>query len=81
MTTLSRHNSPTYLRSATRAKSVTQQNLTRKAPVAYPSAIVVDGRPYLLPIEPADRCTVGETVAVVSRDEPQKSVGHGAPDR
>jgi hypothetical protein len=39
----------------------------------------MDGRPYLLPIEPADRCTAGEAVAVVSRDEPKK-VGLGAPD-
>jgi hypothetical protein len=39
----------------------------------------VDGRPYLLPIESADRCTVGDAVAVVSRGEP-KNVGLGAPD-
>jgi hypothetical protein len=31
-----------------------------------------DGRPYLLPIEITDRCTVGDAVAVVSRDEPIK---------
>jgi hypothetical protein len=31
-----------------------------------------DSRPYLLPIEIADRCTVGDAVAVVSRDEPVK---------
>jgi len=29
----------------------------------------------------ADRCTVGEAVAVVSRGEPIKNVGCGAPDR
>jgi hypothetical protein len=40
---------------------------------------MVDGRPYLLPIESADRCTAGEAVAVVSRGEPKK-VGLGAPD-
>jgi hypothetical protein len=40
---------------------------------------LIDGRPYRLPIDPADRCTAGEAVAVVSRDEP-KNVGLGAPD-
>jgi hypothetical protein len=50
--------------------------------VAYPSAIVTtNGRPYLLPIEPADRCTVGKAAAVVSRDKPIKNVSFGAPDR
>jgi|WetSurMetagenome_2_1015567.scaffolds.fasta_scaffold1021625_1 hypothetical protein len=66
---------------ATRANSVTGQNFVRETPMAYPGAIVIDGRPYLLPIEPADRCTVGEAVAVVSRDGPIKNVGCGAPDR
>jgi hypothetical protein len=32
-------------------------------------------------IKLADRCTVGETVAVVSRDEPIKKIGCGAPDQ
>ena len=72
MTTPSRYSSPTYPYLATHANSVTGQNFARNTPVAYPSAIVNDGRPYLLPIEPADRCTVGETVAVVSRDGPIK---------
>jgi len=49
--------------------------------VAYPSAITSDGRPYLLPIEFADRCTVGKAAAVVSRGEPVKNAGLGAPDR
>ena len=48
-------------------------------PIQVPSQ--TDGRPYLLPIETADRCTVGEAVAVVSRDEPIKNVGLDAPDR
>jgi hypothetical protein len=49
--------------------------------VAYPSAITSDGRPYLLPSEFADRCTVGKAAAVVSRDEPIKNAGCGTPDR
>jgi hypothetical protein len=49
--------------------------------VAYPSAIIGDGRPHLLPIEFADRCSVGKAAAVVSRDEPVKNAGFGAPDR
>jgi hypothetical protein len=39
----------------------------------------IDGRPYLQPIESADRCTVGETVAVVSRDEPLKMSASALP--
>ena len=47
--------------------------------MAYPGAIAFDGRPYLLPIEIADRCAVGKAVAVVSRDEPQKKSASALP--